>query len=62
MASIRLAFPPKWIAINLVPADAVKEGAHYHLPFAVGLLVATGTVLADAVDGAFVLGELSLNG
>ena len=53
--------PPKQIAINLAPADVVKEGAHYDLPIAVGLLVAIGTVPADAVDGAFVLGELSLH-
>ena len=54
--------PPKQIAINLAPADVVKEGAHYDLPIAVGLLVAIGTVPAEAVDGAFVLGELQLHG
>ena len=62
LASIGLALPPKRIAINLAPADVVKEGAHYDLPIALGLLVAIGTVPADAVDGAFVLGELSLHG
>ena len=56
LASIGLALPPKRIAINLAPADVVKEGAHYDLPIALGLLVAIGTVLADAVDVAFVLG------
>ena len=62
LASIGLALPPKRIAINLAPADVVKEGAHYDLPIALGLLAAIGTVPADAVDGAFVLGELSLHG
>ena len=62
LASIGLALPPKRIAINLAPADVVKEGAHYDLPIALCLLVAIGTVPADAVDGAFVLGELSLHG
>ena len=34
LASIGLALPPKRIAINLAPADVVKEGAHYDLPIA----------------------------
>ena len=62
LASIGLALPPKRIAINLAPADLVKEGAHYDLPIALGLLVAIRTVPADAVDGSFVLGELALHG
>lgn len=62
LASIGLALPPKRIAINLSPADVVKEGAHFDLPIALGLLVAIGTVPADSVDGALVLGELSLHG
>ena len=40
----------------------VKEGAHFDLPIALGLLVAIGTVPPDSVDGAVVLGELSLHG
>ena len=62
LTSTGLALPPKRIAINLAPSDVVKEGSHYDLPIALGLLVAIGTVPADAVDGAFVLGELSLHG
>ena len=62
LASIGLALPPKRIAINLAPADVVKEGAHFDLPIALGLLVAIGAVPADSVDGALVLGELSLHG
>ena len=62
LASIGLALPPKRIAINLAPADVVKEGAHFDLPIALGLLVAIGSVPRDAVDGHMVLGELSLHG
>jgi len=62
LASIGLALPPKRIAINLAPADVVKEGAHFDLPIALGLLVAIGSVPRDVVDGALVLGELSLHG
>ena len=58
LASIGLALPPNRIAINLAPANVVKEGAHYDLPIALGLLVATGTLPADAVEGRLVLGEL----
>ena len=62
LSSIGLALPPKRIAINLAPADVVKEGAHFDLPIALGLLVAIGSIPRDAVDGALVLGELSLHG
>ena len=62
LASIGLALPPKRIAINLAPADVVKEGAHFDLPIALGLLVAIGSVPRDALDGTLVLGELSLHG
>ena len=33
LTSIGLFLPPKRIAINLTPADVLKEGAHYQLPF-----------------------------
>ena len=38
LASIGLALPPNWIAINLAPFDMVKEGAYYNLPIALGML------------------------
>lgn len=44
LSSIGLALPPKRIAINLAPADVVKEGAHFDLPIALGLLMAMGVV------------------
>ena len=62
LASIGLAFPPKRIAINLVPADLVKEGAHFDLPIAFGLFVAIGSIPHDSVAGHLVLGGLSLHG
>jgi magnesium chelatase family protein len=39
LASIGLALPPKRIAVNLAPADVLKEGAHFDLPIALGLMV-----------------------
>lgn len=62
LSSIGLALPPKRIAVNLAPADVLKEGAYFDLPIALGLMVAMGVVPRDAVEGALVLGELSLDG
>ena len=33
-----LALPPKRITVNLAPADLPKEGSHYDLPIARGLM------------------------
>ncbi|MGA1187138.1 MAG: magnesium chelatase domain-containing protein, partial [Candidatus Puniceispirillaceae bacterium] len=62
LSSIGLALPPKRIAVNLAPADVVKEGAHFDLPIALGLLLAMGVVPPDAISDRVVLGELALDG
>ena len=49
LASIGLALPPKRIAVNLALADVVKEGAHFDLLIALGLLIAMGVVSTDAI-------------
>lgn len=49
LSSVGLALPPKRITVNLAPADLPKEGSHYDLPIAAGLLVAMG-VLPAAVE------------
>ena len=49
------------ITVNLAPADLRKEGPAYDLPIAVGMLIASGQVVADVEDAAF-LGELALTG
>ncbi len=56
-----LQFPQKRITVNLAPADLRKEGPAYDLPIAVGILIASGQVVAD-LSGALLLGELSLDG
>ena len=55
LSSIGLALPPKRIAINLAPADVLKEGAHFDLPIALGLLLAMGAVPKDAAADRVVL-------
>ncbi len=62
LAAIGLALPPKRITINLAPADLPKEGSHYDLPIALGLMAACGAVAPDAIAGYCVIGELSLDG
>src|SRR5262245_44449095 len=57
-----LALPPKRVIINLAPADVPKEGSHYDLPIALGLMAAMGAIPHDALAGYTVLGELSLDG
>jgi magnesium chelatase family protein len=57
-----LALPAKRITVNLAPADLPKEGSHYDLPIALGIMVAIGALPSDALDGFTVLGELALDG
>lgn len=61
-ASIGLALPPKRIVVNLAPADMPKEGSHYDLAIALGVLAAMGVIAPDALDGHAAIGELSLDG
>src|SRR5262249_61631428 len=56
------ALPPRRITVNLAPADVPKEGSHYDLPIALGLMGAIGAIPHDAVNGFTVLGELGLDG
>ena len=53
-----LALPARRITVNLAPADLPKEGSHYDLPIALGLMAAIGAIPADALAGFTVLGEL----
>jgi magnesium chelatase family protein len=57
-----LALPARRITINLAPADLPKEGSHYDLPIALGLMAAIGAISSDALSGFTVLGELGLDG
>jgi magnesium chelatase family protein len=57
-----LALPARRITVNLAPADLPKEGSHYDLPIALGLMAAMGAIPADALSGLTVLGELALDG
>lgn len=53
--------PTQRITANLAPADVKKEGSTLDLSIAVGVLKASGQLLADVNETVF-LGELSLDG
>ncbi len=55
-------FPSDRITVNLAPADTKKEGSAFDLPIALGILVATGLIKAEALEGKVFLGELALDG
>jgi magnesium chelatase family protein len=57
-----LALPARRITINLAPADLPKEGSHFDLAIALGLMSAIGAIPPDALDGFVVVGELGLDG
>jgi magnesium chelatase family protein len=61
-AAIGLSVPYKRVVINLAPADMPKEGAHYDLPIALGLLAFMGAIPEDMIAGFAAIGELSLDG
>jgi magnesium chelatase family protein len=62
LAALGLALPPKRITVNLAPADVVKEGSHFDLPIALGLLAAMEALPADELGFFIALGEVALDG
>ena len=62
LGAIGLALPPRRITVNLAPADVLKEGSHFDLPIALGLLGAMEVLSAAELDGLTALGELGLDG
>ncbi len=59
--ALGLALPPKRMTINLAPADVTKEGSHYDLSIALGLLTAMDILPADQMGNYIALGELGLD-
>jgi magnesium chelatase family protein len=62
LAAIGLSLPPKRITVNLSPADLPKEGSHYDLPIALGMLAAMGAIDSETLAGYVAVGELGLDG
>ncbi len=59
--ALGLSLPPKRLTINLAPADVIKEGSHYDLPIALGVLGAMGVLPAEELAECVALGELALD-
>ncbi|APD09021.1 MULTISPECIES: YifB family Mg chelatase-like AAA ATPase [Thermus] len=55
-------YPQARVVVNLAPAELRKEGSHFDLPIALGLLAAQGVVPLEALAGLAVAGELGLDG
>ncbi len=60
--SLGLSLPAKRITVNLAPADVMKEGSHFDLPIALGLLGAMEAIPSEELDSFIIMGELGLNG
>ncbi|MAK63821.1 MAG: AAA family ATPase [Maricaulis sp.] len=57
-SAIGLSLPSKRLIVNLAPADRPKEGAHFDLPIAIGVLAELGVLPKDAAEDYLVFGEL----
>ncbi|GJQ34669.1 MAG: Fis family transcriptional regulator [Anaerolineaceae bacterium] len=57
-----LHFPRHRIVVNLSPAAIRKEGPAYDLPIALGVVILAGFLPHETIEGAIVVGELSLDG
>lgn len=54
--------PESKIVVNLAPADIPKEGSHFDLPIAVGILASAGMIERSFIKNSLFVGELSLDG
>ncbi len=55
-------YPIRKITINLAPADTKKEGSHFDLAIALGILIAGEQIESANYKDYIILGELSLDG
>src|SRR5713226_6239243 len=62
LAALGLALPARRIIVNLAPADVLKEGSHFDLPIALGLLGEMAVLPQDELAGYIALGEVALDG
>jgi len=62
LTAMGLALPPRRVLINLAPADLLREGSHFDLPMAIGVLAAMDVLPMEEIGHFAALGELSLDG
>lgn len=57
-----LAYPRQPLTVNLAPASVRKEGPFFDLPIAIGVLITGEQIAPESIEGALIIGELSLDG
>lgn len=62
LKNIGLRMPRQMMVINLAPADIRKEGSHFDLTLAAGVLAVTDQMNATHIGEYIMMGELSLDG
>ena len=62
LANLGYQRPTGRVIVNLSPADLRKDSGSFDLPIALGMLVGTGQVPAEAVHDFAFVGELALDG
>lgn len=56
------SMPENRLTVNLAPADIPKEGSHFDLPIALGILTAQTIIEQKSINNTLCIGELSLEG
>lgn len=59
--ALGISMPARRLTVNMAPADLAKEGSHYDLPIALGLLGAMEVIPKEELEEYVVLGELALD-
>ena len=62
LQNARFEFPARRITVNLAPADLPKEGGHFDLAIALGILAASEQIPAQSLSDYEFIGELGLSG
>ncbi|WP_323760744.1 YifB family Mg chelatase-like AAA ATPase [Maricaulis sp.] len=57
-SALGLSLPSKRLIVNLAPADQPKEGAHFDLPIAIGVLAELDILPKDVAEDYLAFGEL----
>jgi magnesium chelatase family protein len=62
ISSTGLSWPFQKITVNLAPADLQKEGGHFDLAIALGIMIEIGVLAQELIKNYFIIGELGLDG
>ncbi len=60
--SLALSLTQGKITVNLAPADLAKEGSHFDLAIAIGMLIESKIIPQEEAKQYIIIGELSLDG